>query len=161
MMNRIIQNPDGSYHWECPIDRDFHRQSVRKGLWSVPIFCAVMIIVFLVASHGSNMRENLWIPLLVIAVILLIALPLFYLMYSAENPHEEYLLTEEYVKSGYSRSAIYSNFNKTTKAVITAKYIELTGAHTTNRIYVPAEDMVFVKNFILKRFPENVKIRYN
>jgi len=79
-MNKIIQNPDGSYQWECPIDRDFHRQSVRKGLWSVPIFCAVMILVFLFASRGSDRQSNLWIPLLVIAVVLLIALPLFYLM---------------------------------------------------------------------------------
>ena len=160
-MNRIIENPDGSYQWECPIDRDFHRKSVRKGLWSIPIFCVVIILVFLVASHGSNMRENLWIPLLVIGVILLIALPLFYLMYSAENPHEEYLLTEKFVKSGYSRSAIYSNFKKIKEAVITAKYIELAEDHKTNRIYVPAEDMDFVKEFILKRLPENVKIRYN
>ena len=99
--------------------------------------------------------------MLIIAVILLIALPLFYLMYSAENPHEEYLLTEKFVKSGYSRSAIYSNFKKTKEAVITAEYIELTGDFRTNRIYIPAEDMDFVREYIVKRLPENVRIRYN
>ena len=160
-MNRIIQNPDGSYHWECPIDQDFHRQSARKGLCGVLVLCAVVILVFLFASRESDVQGVLSVPLLVIGVILLIALPLLYLMYFAENPHEEYLLTEEYVKSGYSRSAIFSNFNKTTEAVITAKYIELTGDFRTNRIYIPAEDMDFVRDYIVKRLPENVRIRYN
>ena len=120
--------------------------------------CYNLFGIFVQAGLSGYCKSTGSIGLL---VVLLIALPLFYLMYSAENPHEEYLLTEEYIKSGYSRSAIYSYFKKTTEAVITAKYIELTGAHTINRIYVPAEDMVFVKNFILKRLPENVKIRYN
>ena len=160
-MNKITQATDGSYRWDCAIDQDFHRQSARKGLWGVLILCAVVVIVFLVASRGSDGQDNLWIPLLVIGVILLIALPLLYLMNTAEDPHEQYVLTEDYVKSGYSRSAIYSNFNKITEAVITAKYIELAENHRTNRIYVPAEDMDFVREFILKRLPENVKIRYN
>ena len=160
-MNRIIQNPDGSYQWECPIDQDFHRQSVRKGLCGVLVLCAVVILVFLFASRESDVQGVLSIPLLVIGVILLIALPLIYLMNSAEDPREQYVMTEDFVRSGYSRSAVYSNFNKTKETVISAKYIELIGDFRTNRIYIPAEDMDFVREYILQRLPENVRIRYN
>lgn len=159
-MANIIRETNGSYHWDCSIETDYHRRSVKTGLWWILGICAAVFIFFLIAAHGTNAQDEWWIPLLVIGVVLVIALPLFLLWNSAEDPHEQYMMTEEYVKSGYGKSAVFSKFSETKLLVITSKYIELSGPHTVNRIYVPEEDMSFVRNFIVERMPENAEIRY-
>ena len=158
-MNKIVQAADGSYSWDCSIDRGYHRKTGREGLLGILFLCAFVFILFLLVSHGTNLKEDLWIPLTVIGVILLISLPLLFLWNSAGDPHERYIMTEDYVRSGYGKSAVYSEFKKTKEAVITGKYIEMIGNYRNNRIYVPPEDMDFVREFILERLPEEVRIR--
>ena len=160
-MSRVTQNPDGSFQWNCSIDRDFHRRSGWQGLWGILGLCVFVFIIFFIVSRGTIAQDDLWMPLLVIGMILLIALPLLFLWNSAPDPHEQYVMTEDYVKSGYGKSSIYSEFKKTQELVIDPKYIEVTGPRSSNRIYVPVEDMDFVRNFIVKRIPDEVKIRYN
>ena len=160
-MSKITRDPDGSSHWDCSIDADFHRRSGRQGIWGILGLCAFVLIIFFFVSRGTDFRNDWWIPLLVIGVILVIGLPLLFLWNSAPDPHEQYLMTEDYVKSGYGKSSIFSEFKKTRELLITPKYIELTGPRSTNRIYVPEEDMDFVCNFITERMPEGVIIRYN
>ena len=160
MNNRITQEPDGSFRWNCPIDTDYHRKSGREGLFGVLFLCAFVFFIFLAVSHGTDLREDIWIPLSVIGVILVIALPLLFLWNSAGAPHEQYVMTEDYVKSGYGKASIYSEFKKTKEAVVTAKYIEMDGNFRNNRIYVPSEDMEFVREYILKRLPDDAVIRH-
>ena len=159
-MNKIVREPDGSWCWDCPIDRDFHRRSGRSGLLWILILCDGVFITFLIASHGKGIQNDIWIPLLVIGVILVTALPLFLLWNSAEEPCERYVMTEDHVTSGYGRGTICSVFKKTKEVRITSKYIELTGNYRSNRIYVPPEDMDFVREFILRRLPDDAEIRY-
>ena len=119
-----------------------------------------MFILFIVISHGTIAKSDIWIPGLVIGVILLIALPLIFLWNSAGAPREQYAMTEDYVKSGYGMGSIYSEFKNTKEAAVSAKYIEMSGKYKNNRIYVPPEDMEFVRDFILKHLPEDAVIRY-
>lgn len=160
-MNSITKQPDGSYKWSCGIDKEFHKKSVRTGIWACVIIVAFVLIIYAVipVMHGSQ-DANWWIPLLVIGVVLAIALPLFYLQSTAEDPHEQYEMTEKYVKSGYGKGSIYTDFKKVKALVITAKFIELTGENRTNRIYILENDMDFVRQFILDRIPEDADIRY-
>lgn len=159
-MDKLTKDPDGSFHWNCPIDTDYHKKSGKEGLWGVLILCAVVLFIFLGVSHGTDAKDDIWIPLLVIGVILLITLPLLFLWNSASDPHEQYVITDEYVKSGYGKSSIYSEFKKTNEVVVTAKYIEMIGKYRNNRIYVPAEDMDFVREFILNRIPADALVRH-
>lgn len=158
-MDKIRQGSDGKYQWNCSIDRDYHRRTGLKGLIGILGLCAFVFILFLFVSHGS-IKDDLWIPLVVIGVILLISLPLIFMWNSAGDPHEQYEMTEDYVRSGYGKAAIYSEFKKINEAVVTEKYIEMIGKFQNNRIYVPAEDMDFVRDFILKRLPEEALIRH-
>lgn len=158
-MSRVTQESDGSYQWDCSIDRDYHQESGRQGIWAVLFLCAFILIVFLIMTHGTGAQGDFWIPLLVIGVILGVSLPLLFLWNSAPDPHEQYVLTEDNVKSGYGQEAIYSDFKKTKEVLITAKYIEMIGKYRNNRIYVPPEDMDFVRDFILERLPDDVVIR--
>ena len=112
-------------------------------------------------TRGTDAQNDLWIPLLVIGVILVIALPLIFLWNSASDPHEQYVMTDEYVKSGYGKSSVYSEFKKTRKLLITPKYLELSGPHFVNRVYIPAEDLDRIRDFILERIPAETEIRYN
>ena len=154
-MDKITQEPDGSFRWDCPIEREYHQRAGRQGLAGVLILCAFVFIVSLAVSHGTDFRT----PLIVTGVILVTALPLLYFWNSAEDPHEQYMMTEEYVKSGYGKGALFSEFKKTKDVTVTAKYIELAGKHRNNRIYVPPEDMDFVRDFILERLPDDAVIR--
>ena len=114
------------------------------------------VYLFMPASHG--MQKDIWVPLIPIAVILVIALPLLFLQYTASDPHEQYLMNDEYVKSGYGKSSIYSEYKKIKKMIVTSGYIELIGNFSTNRIYVPAEDMDFVRSYIMQRLPADAEI---
>ena len=160
-MSNITRDPDGNYHWDCSVDVDFHRRSGRQGIWGILGLCVFVLIIFFFVSRGTDVRNDWWIPLLVIGVILAVGLPLLFLWNAAPDPHEQYLMTEDYVKSGYGKSSIYSEFKKTRELLITPKYLELTGPRSSNRIYVPEEDMGFVRNFIIERMPEGANIRYN
>ncbi len=159
-MNRIIQDPDGSYRWDCPIETEYHRRSGQSSLWATPFLCAVVAIIVLITTHGTaDTGNNICIAFLVIGVILVIALPLILLWNSAGDPHEQYYMNEIYVKSGYGKSSIYSEFKKTKEVTITEKYIEMSGKYRTNRIYVPPDDMEFVREFIQERLPNDTVIR--
>ena len=159
-MSKIMQTSDGSYHWDWPIDRDYHRKFGKEGLIGILVLCAAVFVIYLLIPAGPDGHKDLWIPLLVIGVILVIALPLLYFWNSAEDPHEQYEMTETYVKSGYSKAAVYSDFRKTSEVIVTGKYLEMIGDHRYNRIYVPSEDMDFVREFILERVPGDAVIRY-
>ena len=82
---------------------------------AVVLICAAVLIIFLITSHGTIAQQDTWIPVLVIGVILVIALPLLFLWNTADAPHEQYVMTEVFVKSGYGRGAIYSEFKKQRK----------------------------------------------
>ena len=158
-MDRVKMDQNGGYHWSCPVDADYHRQSGRKAFWYILLLCAFVFIVFLIASRGTIAREDYWIPLLVAGVILAVALPLLCLWNSAGDPHEQYELTDDYVRSGYGKSSIYSKFEKTKEVIVTEKYIEMIGSYGSNRIYIPPEDMEVIREFILERLPEDVRVQ--
>ena len=157
-MSKITQEEDGSYHWSCSIDKDDHQKAGRRGLWGVVITCAAAVLIFLITSHGTNAQNDLWILLLVIGVILVIALPLLFLWNSAEDPHEQYVMTEDYVKSGYGKSAVFSQFKNMQEVIVTARYIELKDKQYNNRVFIPPDDMDFVREYILQRIPEDAVI---
>lgn len=158
-MDRVTKGKFDSYYWTCLIDIDYNRQSAKKGLWGIAAITAFILILFFLMPSGPGREKEIWIPFLIIGVILLVGLPLIYLQYSATAPQEEYMMNEEFVKSGYSRSAIFSKYREIKELIITPKYLELIGEKRSNRIYVPAEDMDFVKQYIIQRLPEETKIK--
>lgn len=160
-MDRITQESDGSYRWSCSIDPAFHRDSVKSGL-RVCIWAAVFLLVIAVLICAANHAwDSLWIAVLPIGVFLGLTLVLTGLSASATDPHEQYVMTGKYIRSGYGKSAVFSDYTKTKILTITSEYIELQGKHgRSNRIYVPHEDMDFVRNYITERIPESTLIRH-
>ncbi len=160
-MDRITQNTDGSYQWSCRIDTDFHKKSAVKGIWGCVIIIAVIMIIYALLPSGPGREKDIRTALIPVGVVVIIAAPLLFLQYNASEPHEQYVMTNDFVKSGYGKAAIFSEFKKTKELNITANYIELIGAHGSNRIYVPAEDMTFVRDYLIAKMPEGTPIRHN
>lgn len=156
---KITQQPNGVYTWSCPIEAEYHRSSIRPGLYAC-IGTAVFLLLFGgVLSYQYNDVKSFFLVAGCAAVFLLISLLIFGLALSATDPHESYELTEGFVKSGYGRSSVYFDFKKVRVMVLSGKYIELHGKTKRMRIYVPEEDFCFVRDYIQGRVPMECEIR--
>ncbi|MDO5132581.1 MAG: hypothetical protein Q4D81_06330 [Eubacteriales bacterium] len=159
-MDRVTKYPNGSYQWSCRIDTDYHRRSAVRGILGCAFLVAFILILYALMPSKPGISKELWVPMIPIGVILLIAAPLLYLQYSAADPHEQYVMEEDYIQSGYGKGAVLSNYKKTKEMIVAPDYLELIGEFRTNRIYVPAEDMDFVREYIAERLPETALISY-
>ena len=156
-MDRVEKQPDGSYHWSCSIDKEFHMRSVRAGYFGLAFVIGFVLLLgaFLTFSGKDNDFALVLIPA---AVVLITALPLLILSGNAKDPHQRYDMNEEYVKSGYGQAARFTYFKQAKEVTVAGNYIEFAGKFRNNRIYIPREDMEFVKEFILSRIPEDAVI---
>ena len=93
-------------------------------------------------------------------VFMLIALFFFGLAFSASDPQETYVMSEIYIKSGYGKSSVYLHYTKLKTVIFSRNYIELRGKTSKMRVYIPAEDFYFVKDYIQRHLPGECDIRY-
>lgn len=157
---KIKQHSNGTYTWSCPIEVEYHRNSIRPGLYAC-IGIAVFLLIFGgILAYQYHDLKYFFIVAGCTAVFLLLAFLVFGLAFSATDPHESYVLTEEFVKSGYGKSSVYFDFMKVETIVLGTKYIELHGKTKRIRIYIPEEDFNFVRGYIQYRVPMGCKIRY-
>ena len=158
---RITRQPNGTYTWSCSIEPEYHRRSIRPGLYAC-IGIAVFLLIFGgVLAYSYHDIKDFFIVAGCAAVFLLISFLVFGLAFSATDPHESYQMTEEYVKSGYGKSSVYFDFRKVRVLVLSAKYIELHGKTRRMRIYIPEEEYNFVRGFIQARIPMECEVRYD
>ena len=157
---RIRRSPDGSYHWSCRIDRDFHRRSAVQGVWACVFIAAFILVICAFMPSRPGETSVFRTALIPVGVVLGIALPLLFLQYHAPNPREQYVLEESHVRSGYGKGSIYTEFRRVRTLIIAPDYMELTDDRRSNRIYVPAEDMAFVREFIMARLPDGINIKH-
>ena len=157
---KISQQQDGTYTWSCPIEAEYHRDSMRPGLYA-----CIAIAVFLLAFGGMlaysfHDPEYFLIVAGCAAIFLVISILFFGLAFSAEDPHESYQMTDEYVESGYGKASVIFAFRKADTIVLGKRYIELCGKSKRMRVYVPEEDFDFVRGYMQSRVPIECEIRY-
>jgi hypothetical protein len=156
---KISKQPGGLYRWSCPIEVEYHRNSIRPGFYAC-IGIAVFLLIFGgVLSISYHDLKSFFVVTGCTAVFLLITFLVFGLAFSATDPHESYEMTETFVHSGYGKSSVYFDFKKVKTIVLGGKYIELRGKTKRMRIYVPEEDYDFVRSFIQVRVPMECEIR--
>lgn len=158
---KISQQQNGTYSWSCPIEVEYYRNSIRPGLYAC-IGIAVFLLIFGgVLSYSYHDLNSFFIVAGCAAVFLFISFLIFGLAFSARSPHETYLMTEEYMKSGYGKSSVYFDFKKVKAIILGGKYIELCGKTKHMRIYIPEEDYDFVRGFIQIRVPMECEVIYD
>ena len=69
-------------------------------------------------------------------------------------------MSEIYIKSGYGKSSVYLHYTKLKTVIFSRNYIELRGKTSKMRVYIPAEDFYFVKDYIQRHLPGECDIRY-
>ena len=157
---KIKQQPNGVFTWSCPIEVEYHRNSMRPGLYA----CIGIAVFLLIFGGVLSCSYHDWKSFLVVAGrtagFLLISFLIFGLAFSATDPHESYEMGEDFVKSGYGRSSVYFDFKKVKTIVLGGKYIELWGKTKHMRIYIPEEDFDFVRGYIQGRVPMECVIRF-
>ena len=157
---KIKKEPNGSYSWFCSIDPDYYRKSIRPGFIAC-IFIAVFLLLFgAVLAWQYHNWENFLIVAGCTGVFMLIALFFFGLAFSASDPQETYVMSEIYIKSGYGKSSVYLHYTKLKTVIFSRNYIELRGKTSKMRVYIPAEDFYFVKDYIQRHLPGECDIRY-
>ncbi len=54
---KIAQQPNGVYTWSCPIEAEYHRSSIRPGLYAC-IGIAVFLLIFGLALSATDPHES-------------------------------------------------------------------------------------------------------
>lgn len=159
--NHLTRQEDGTWCWRCSTGVDYYMRSIRYAV----IACVIIGIFVLVFGAILAIPNQDWEVMAIFAgcdaVFALITFVVCWIFSrNVSDPKEIYELHEDYVRSGSGRSSIYFEFSKAKEVVFTEKYIELKGKLTSLRVYVPEEDMSFVKNHIMSQLPGDAEIRY-
>ena len=158
---KITQQPDGSYCWTCSIDAEYYRSTIKPAKISFLIIAAFIMVFGACLYFRYQDPEILAIIAASDAVFLLIA---FFVCWIFEristDPQESYVMTDTFIKTGSGKTSSYFDFKRARSLTISSKYLELKGQVVSKRVYVPEEDMAFVRNYIITHIPMDAEKRY-
>lgn len=164
--SRVTKQPNGTYWWFHRIDTKYYRdREIYPAVWACGFIAAFVMGYGLVLTILFDDWENFWIVALCDLVFILISAVVIRLFgwgtgKTKIDPKEMYILSDTYIKTGSGKSSVYFDFKGTRQITVTAGYLELKGKIKSTRIYVPEEDMAFVKGYVMNRMPGDVEIRY-
>ena len=133
---RVTGDGEGNYYWKAMTDRKYETGNLEGGyiawpvLISVALYYVIVIVIFKVCMNMTDAR------------------------------YQEYFMTDDHIEAGIGKRAASFSYKGTKKAVVNNRYIELNGNMLRSRIYVDAEDMSFVRNYIMSRIPGDAEIVY-
>ena len=157
---RITRQPNGTYLWSAVVDKDYEHRSYSITVTFMGIFCLCIILLgLLFSSMTGNWRDSWIVPVCALSIFGFTWLLCHFLENLPGETCSTYLLTDDFVKSGFGRNAVYFTFRKALILTFRPRYIELKGKHSTFRIYAAEEDMPFLRDYLLERMPESIDVR--
>ncbi len=157
----IEKQTNGIYTWSCSIDAEYHRNSIRPGLYMCIGFAVFLLIYGGVLSSRFHDPMSFWIVAACVGVFLLIVAIVFGLAFSAADPQETYVLTDTYLKIGYGKSSVFFDFKKLDRVDFHEQYIELREKKRSALVYTATkEDMEFVREYITSRVSGDTKVYF-
>ena len=159
--DRAARQENGIYRWRCEVEAEYEK---RAGVYAMTA-CLIIAAFIMVFGMILSIPEKDWATLGIIAgcdaVFMGISSFIIWLCYrSADGYFNVYELTDEYVKSGTGRYAVYFYFRETKSITFTGKYIELKGNAKSLRVYVPSEDYSLVKGQMTNHIPGTAEVFY-
>ena len=152
--DRVQLQEDGVYRWSCRIDKKYEQRIYKITMISCSIIGVFLLAFGTVLSVKSGSFSDFGIVAGCVAVFLVIAAAVcVFLDKVSSDPHEIYEMSGDYVQTGSGKSREYFTFAKAKKLIVTTAYLELRGDIRTMRIYVPQDDMEFVRGYIMNRVP--------
>ena len=82
------QQPNGTYTWSAPIEPEYHRSSIRPGLYACVGIAVFLLIFGGVLAYQYHDIKDFFIVAGCAAVFLIISFLVFGLAFSATDPHE-------------------------------------------------------------------------
>ena len=159
--DQIRQLPDGSYEWNCSVDKEYERRIYKVTMITITITCVFILVFGLIMSAAHHAWDTMvWVLIPAFVVWGLSALLCWGLDRITDDPHETFYMTDTYVKTGSGRSSEYFGFKSTKHVIRSPKYIELQASVRKIRVYFPEEDREFVRDYILRRVPDEVGMTY-
>ena len=147
--DRVQIQEDGFYRWNCRIDKSSEHRIYMITMKVCGIIAALILVRGLVFAWMVRDLEVLGIIAGCVAIFLLISVGVCVLIDRlSQDPHEIYEMTDSYVKIGTGKYAQYFWYKDIRQTTYDMNYMELKGLVRTRRVYIPAEDMEFVKSYV-------------
>ena len=147
------QSEKGYYYWVGTFDREYEQKQYRIVAGVVGGLCIGLILLgfCLCGSSGDwSMFPAFVLPCLFAMVITAVVIAIFK---AGPGSKRAYGMSERGIWMGSGRSRADFYFETAKHLIITKTYLEPVQKIGSFRIYVPEEDMPFVKNFVFQHLP--------
>ena len=155
----MMQSEDGVYHWIGTFDKEYETKQYRIVWITMGITCLFLIIfgaVLCIPVGDYGMFAAFLLPCLAVLIITFLVIELF--KHSKAGSSRGYSMSDKSIWMGYRRSRVDFFFHSAKHVIFTKTYIEPVQKIGGFRIYVPEEDMPFVKNYVRSRLPYDCEI---
>ena len=157
--DRVVRGDDGVYRWQAPLNRE-QQIKVVKIVFGV---CGGLCVLFILGALILDPSMLTAVLLSTLAVLLIAGLPCWLYLRGGEI-WQKYEMSEERLHFvGYGRSDAYYDFKAIRKVRILAEQnlLEVRTALSVAPFFVPHEDFAFVQDYVLRRLPDTVQLRYD
>ena len=155
----MTQSEDGVYHWTGTFDKEYETKQYRIVWITVGITCLFLIIfgaILCLPAGDTGMFAAFLLPCSAVLTITFLVIEL--LKRSKAGSSRGYSMSDKSIWMGYRRSRADFFFHSAKHVIFTGTYIEPVQRIGGFRIYVPEEDMPFVKNYVRSRLPYDCEI---
>ena len=159
--DQVTRQEDGSFRWKCAVEKEYEQRAYEL---TMKICGAIAAFILAFGGFLSIMNSDLMSFAIVAACVAAFLLISFFICWGLNKlpgtMREIYHLTNEYIETGSGKTRAIFSFKKTRRVIVTSKYIELIGSFGGPRVYVPEQDMSFVRGYILSRVPGEAQVQY-
>ena len=159
--DQVTRQEDGSFRWKCAVEKEYEQRAYEL---TMKICGAIAAFILAFGGFLSIMNSDLMSFAIVAACVAAFLLISFFICWGLNKlpgtMREIYHLTDKYIETGSGKTRAIFSFKKTRTVIVTSKYIELTGRFGGPRVYVPEQDMSFVRGYILSRVPGEAQVQY-
>ena len=147
--DRVTLQPNGFYSWYGRMDNAYYRNQQYNGL---KLFIGILLVILVILGALTQSGEFMLLVAGIFGFVVLLTLGLIHLTVHGEGVTRElYTMCDEWVRAGSGKASSFFTFSKARQVLFMPRYIELHGRVKTLRVYVPAEDMPFVSDYIRSR----------
>ena len=152
------QSSDGNYYWTGIFDKDYEKEQYRIVWITVGIICVFLIVFggFLILPSGD---WQLFMPVLLPCLAVIgITYAIIAIFKTGPGSKRDYGMNENGIWMGSRRSRVDFYFRSAKHVIFTKNYIEPVKKTGGFRIYVPKEDMLFIKDYVRRHLPDNCEV---
>ena len=158
----MTRSDNGNYYWTGTFDKEYEVKQYRIVWIVIGIMCLFLTVFGAILCLPSGDWEMFMAFALPCLIAMIIAVAVIAFFNSGPGATRSYGMSETsiWIKTGRRTRADFF-FASAKHVIFTDTYIEPVQAFGGFRIYVPEEDMPFVKDFVLQRLPSTCEIEDN